>query len=53
MRRLICAGVYWLIEPLLDLLDRRKAARDEEVRRAAAVKGDWGINAPGTKGTLE
>jgi hypothetical protein len=53
MRRLICAGVYWLIEHLLDQLDRRKAARDEKVRRAAALKGDWVISAPGTKGTLE
>lgn len=25
MRRMLCTGLYWLIEPLLDLLDERKA----------------------------
>lgn len=24
MRRLLCAGIYWLIEPFLELLDERK-----------------------------
>ncbi len=38
MRRLLCNAIYWLVEPLLDRLEERKAARDEAVRRACALK---------------
>lgn len=38
MRRLICAGIYWLIEPLLDEMEKRKAMRDEVIRRASLPK---------------
>ncbi|NMZ08753.1 hypothetical protein HBO37_25730 [Pseudomonas proteolytica] len=38
MRTAVCTAIYWLIEPLLDKLDKRKALRDEQVRRASALK---------------
>lgn len=39
MRTVVCNAIYWLIEPLLDKLDERKAMRDEQIRRASALKG--------------
>lgn len=42
MRRLICAGIYWLIEPLLDLLDERKANLALQQAAQFELSGDLG-----------
>ena len=38
MRTAVCNAIYWLIEPLLDKLNKRKAVRDEHIRHASALK---------------
>jgi hypothetical protein len=38
MRTAVCNAIYWLIEPLLERLDKRQAMRDEQIRRASALK---------------
>lgn len=38
MRKAFWKGVMWVVEPLLDLLDHRKALRNADARRAAAIK---------------
>ena len=48
MRRLLCAGIYWLIEPMLDLLDERKAKlATQQAERAELAAGKLGIGIEG------
>ncbi|VVO85683.1 hypothetical protein PS870_02042 [Pseudomonas fluorescens] len=40
MRRLLCNAIYWLIEPLLDRLDQRKALQRLEWEELTSEKQD-------------
>ena len=40
MRKMFWKGVFWLAEPLFEKLDERRRLRNENIRRASALKAD-------------